>query len=330
MTELLARSWAYVDDVPDDPQIAAWPATLLPGALDEPVLLSRERALSNVCTHRGAVLLDAPCRGETVRCPYHGRRFALDGSVRAAPGFDAVPDEPLPTLGHARLGPMLFASADDAIAPLQQIVAPTLARFGLDLDALEPDPSLARAYEIDAPWTLWCENYLEGFHIPYVHPELARTLDLSRYTIEVGGDVALQLGEAREDEPAFEREGRRLGGIYLFVFPLTALNFYPWGLSLNAVQPLGERTRVVYRAYTWDASLRERGARSRGASGRRDHRALRARHAVSAVLPRRAERRARARRRVVPSARGRIRSGGVGPSPSCPDPSGRSAPDRRS
>lgn len=258
---LLARSWAYVGDVPNDTELTAWPTTLLPGSLDEPVLLTRERALSNVCTHRGAVLLDAPCRGETVRCPYHGRRFALDGEVRAAPGFDPVPDEPLPRLAHARLGPMCFVSLDENAAPLEALLGPALERFGLDLDALTPDPSAPRAYTIEAPWTAWCENYLEGLHIPYVHPELARTLDLSRYTIELAEHTALQLGEARPDEPAFEREGRRLGGIYLFVFPLTGFNFYPWGLSLNAVEPLGEtRTRVVYRAYVWDAALRERGA----------------------------------------------------------------------
>ena len=39
------------------------------------------------------------------------------------------------------------------------------------------------------------------------------------------------------------------------------LNFYPWGLSLNLVQPLApDRTRVAFLSYVWDASQLDRGA----------------------------------------------------------------------
>ena len=41
------------------------------------------------------------------------------------------------------------------------------------------------------------------------------------------------------------------------------LNFYPWGLSLNVVTPLGVGAmRVHYRAYVLDEARRERGAGS--------------------------------------------------------------------
>ncbi|MGE0790134.1 MAG: aromatic ring-hydroxylating dioxygenase subunit alpha [Sandaracinaceae bacterium] len=272
---LLARAWAYLADTPAIPDEegapTAWPFTHLPGSLDEPVLatweVDRLRVLSNVCTHRGAVLLDAPLCARTIRCPYHGRRFGLDGSVQAAPGFATLPREPLPQLRSARLGPMLFA----ALAPdveLREMLAPFDARLGfLDLDAWAPDPSSERDFTIDAHFALWCENYLEGMHIPYVHPALSRTLELAGYETEVYEHGVLQIGEAKAGEPAFELPdghpdfGSRVAAYYVFLFPLTALNFYPWGLSLNAIQPLGpDRTRIVYRAYVRDASLRERGA----------------------------------------------------------------------
>jgi choline monooxygenase len=45
------------------------------------------------------------------------------------------------------------------------------------------------------------------------------------------------------------------------VFPNLMLNFYPWGLSLNLVQPLGpSRTRVQFRSFVRDASLLGQGA----------------------------------------------------------------------
>jgi choline monooxygenase len=39
------------------------------------------------------------------------------------------------------------------------------------------------------------------------------------------------------------------------------LNVYPWGLSVNVVEPLGlDRTRVRFRSYVRDAALLEQGA----------------------------------------------------------------------
>ncbi|HJL16257.1 MAG TPA: SRPBCC family protein [Sandaracinaceae bacterium LLY-WYZ-13_1] len=268
--ELLARSWSFVADH-RALDAAASPTTFLEGALDEPLMIVRDdgrlRLLSNVCTHRAARLLDAPCDGLSIRCPYHGRRFGLDGTVRAAPGYEEPPDEPLPEVPHAELGPMLFGALEPA-HPFDALMAPVADRLAFfDFDALAPDPASARAYTVEAPWPLWCDNYLEGLHIPYVHPRLAQTLDLERYSVETFERCALQVGEARPSEPAFELPdghpdaGRRVAGYYLFLFPVTALNLYPWGLSLNAIEPLGpERTRIVYRAWTLRPELRDRGA----------------------------------------------------------------------
>jgi choline monooxygenase len=30
-------------------------------------------------------------------------------------------------------------------------------------------PDLSKKYHINCNWALYCENYLEGFHIPFVH-----------------------------------------------------------------------------------------------------------------------------------------------------------------
>jgi choline monooxygenase len=39
------------------------------------------------------------------------------------------------------------------------------------------------------------------------------------------------------------------------------LNFYPWGLSVNVVAPLGvDRTRVFFLSYVYDAERRAGGA----------------------------------------------------------------------
>src|SRR4051794_32438032 len=75
---VFARTWhviAAARDL-DDPGVAH-PATLLEGSLDEPVLLTRDgsgglHALSNVCTHRGNILVSEHCNVSSIRCRYHG------------------------------------------------------------------------------------------------------------------------------------------------------------------------------------------------------------------------------------------------------------------
>ena len=81
---VFARTWQYAahDDVV---KVAGqvYPFTLLPGALDEPLVLTRDasdriRCLSNVCTHRGTLVVEGPGHETQLRCRYHGRRFTLD------------------------------------------------------------------------------------------------------------------------------------------------------------------------------------------------------------------------------------------------------------
>jgi nitrite reductase/ring-hydroxylating ferredoxin subunit len=72
---------------------------------------------------------------------------------------------------------------------------------------------------------------------------------------------------ARAGQPAFEAAqtldaaGRRRAAYYYWLFPSTMLNFYPWGLSLNVVEPQGlERTHVLFHSYVWRPELLDQGA----------------------------------------------------------------------
>ncbi len=252
------------------------PFTLLPGCLDEPLVLTRDdegaRCLSNVCTHRGNLVVNAPCTQQTLRCRYHGRRFSLDGRFAHMPEFEGVADFPskrddLPRIPLESFGPLLFCALDPH-ASLAECMAPLRERLaGLPLDRARFDPKTSRDYTVDANWALYCDNYLEGFHVPFVHPGLTETLDYGSYTTETFPHGSLQVGIAKEGEPAFElpREhrdfGRRVAGYYYWLFPCTMINAYPWGLSVNVVRPMSvDRTLVAFWSFVWDASKREKGA----------------------------------------------------------------------
>ena len=141
------------------------------------------------------------------------------------------------------------------------------ARRFLPIDQAKLDVAASPEYELAANWALYCENYLEGFHIPYVHRSLAQGLDLDAYAIELWPRGSLQLGIAKEGEPTFDLpkghpdEGKRVAGYYAWFFPNFMLNIYPWGISANIVLPQGPTQSVVrYLTYVWDPSKRSKGA----------------------------------------------------------------------
>jgi len=112
---LFPRTWHLFPDGVAPTAAEQVPWTLLPGVLDEPLMLLGDgpRCLSNVCTHRGAVIVTERQRSRTLRCPYHGRRFSSDGRCLSAPGFegcegfpsarDHLPEVPVAALGGAAL-----------------------------------------------------------------------------------------------------------------------------------------------------------------------------------------------------------------------------------
>jgi choline monooxygenase len=252
------------------PRVRSYPSRCCPGSLDEPLVLTRDeggtlRALSNVCTHRANLLAHEGGPAKSLVCRYHGRRFGLDGVCRHMPRFEEALDFPsirdnLPEVALGTLGPLIFAGLAPPASFADMCSLFKRAR-ALPWDALVADPAASRDYVVRAHWALYCDNYLEGFHIPFVHPALARAVELTSYRTELLPWGTLQLAAAAPGEPAFEEGNERIAAYYAWLYPTTMLNFYPWGLSVNLVRPAGpERTVVSFRSYVADASQRGRGA----------------------------------------------------------------------
>ena len=277
---VFARTWQFAGH--DDLVSVAgqvYPFTLLPGGLDEPLVLTRDgddqlHCLSNVCTHRGTLVVEGAGHLSQLRCRYHGRRFTLDGRFHSMPEFEATANFPskaddLPQVSLARLERFLMVALAPAM-PFEDVAAPMRARLaGLPFADLVYDAAAARDYLVEANWALYIDNYLEGFHIPYVHSSLATTLDYGAYAVELEPYAVLQLGIARPGERAFALPtghpdaGRSIAAYYYWLFPTTMFNVYPWGVSVNVVTPLAvDRTRVSFLPFVWDESARGEGAGS--------------------------------------------------------------------
>lgn len=121
------------------------------------------------------------------------------------------------------------------------------------------DQGRSRDYIVHANWALYCDNYLEGFHIPFVHASLNAVIDYDTYTTELYDRSNLQLGLSKGGDHVFDLPrsspdyGKNVAAYYYWLFPNTMFNFYPWGLSINVVKPLGvDRTKVSFLAYVHD------------------------------------------------------------------------------
>lgn len=245
--------------------------------MDEPLLLTKDKlgkihCLSNVCTHRGNLLIEKPCQLHDIRCKYHGRRFHLDGKFMSMPEFREVKNFPteadnLTSVQLHSMGKWLFTSLQP-VQPADFFFQDINTRVGwMPFDSFTFRPDLSKDYFVDAHWALYCENYLEGFHIPFVHAGLNSVIDYGNYSVEMFPYSSLQLGIAREGElifdlpPASADYGKKIAGYYFWVFPNLMFNFYPWGLSLNVIEPIGiQRTKVRFLSYVWDESKLQMGA----------------------------------------------------------------------
>lgn len=278
---IFAPSWQFIGSeelIPENGDV--YPFTLLPGYLDEPLLLTQDKAgeitlLSNVCTHRGNLVANKACKLNHLRCRYHGRMFALNGKFASMPEFKEVedfptPDDDLPKLSLFKWGKWLFTSLDPRY-PVEVLFRDMIDRVNwLPLDDFKFQSKLSRVFNVKANWALYCENYLEGFHIPFVHAGLNAVIDYGEYATELFFPYSsLQLGLAKTGEDCFDLPvsspdyGKNVAAYYFWVFPNMMFNFYPWGLSVNVVEPVSTgECRVCFYSYVWDESKLGKGAGS--------------------------------------------------------------------
>ena len=240
----------------------------------EPLIITNDgnlRCLSNVCTHRGMILTDEPCSSKVLKCPYHGRTFELNGKFTNMPEFGGVKnfptkDDHLTEFPLEEWNGLLFTTLK--ATSFQDWIAPIEDRIGwLPIDDFMYDESRYRNYEIESNWALYVDNYLEGFHIPYVHNDLHSVLDYDDYRTELFEGGVLQIGIARDGEPCFDLPkssidyGQKIAAYYYWIFPGLMLNFYPWGLSVNVVSPISVNlTKITYYGYVWDEEKLGKGA----------------------------------------------------------------------
>ena len=253
------------------------------------------RGFHDVCRHRAGPLSDGPgalCQRQTLQCRYHGWTYSLDGRLLHTPGLrgDGEPGTEAVAAGFRRadfsllpvevasFGPLIFARLRPPVPP-QPDALPLLAQLGeLVSETLRYADTAAvlcerREYLVECNWKVYVDNYLEGYHIPMVHPALLRELDYPAYRVEPRAYHSRQYAPIRplSSSGGSERTSREYSpsegdgaAAYYWLFPNLMLNYYPDHLQVNIVQPVAvDRTLVVFEWYfaeqlTGEAQQRQR------------------------------------------------------------------------
>jgi choline monooxygenase len=222
------------------------------------------RAFYNVCRHRGGPLATKDGNAKALQCQYHGWTYLLDGSLRGVPKFDRTElfdkkDFGLVPVAVDIWEGLIFVNLAKEPAPLQTIFAGITERIApIKLSTKKFYRRLT--YEVNCNWKVYVDNYLEGYHVPYVHPELCSLLDYQNYATETFEYYSLQHSPFSSHDNVYNALSDNGGAgeaFYYCVFPNFMLNIVPGRLQSNIVVPLAHnRTRVIFDYYYEDTAPR--------------------------------------------------------------------------
>jgi len=271
--QIFERSWQVVGHHDQVRNTGDYFTTELMG---QPLLLVRAsngelRGFYNVCRHRAGPPAEGCGTRKLFRCGYHGWTYSLDGALISAPEFEGQPgfdarEFSLAPVRTAEWFNLIFVNLNAGSPPLMQTLheLPSQAeKFQFEgMKLLE-----RRTYDMKCNWKTYVDNYLEGYHLPSVHPGLNRELDYNAYTVEsykrhVRQFSPIRGGQSRDTQRLYQQSGAGLTTNYFWIFPNWMLNCYPDNVSLNVILPIeGERTFAIFDWYVPENDLKNEAAK---------------------------------------------------------------------
>ena len=213
---------------------AGWPLMVVRG--NDGVV----RGFHNMCRHRaGPLVNDGSGVCANLVCQYHGWAYAPDGRLRSARDFGETldPDEyALHPIQVATWRGQVFVHLHPSPRPL----ADDLGDFFAEMDDFPIESmTLVRSarHELACNWKTYADNYLEGYHIPLLHPELNRQFDTKRYRVDLGDKYCRHSAPARDGSPS--------AGRWLFRWPNLAINIYGDSMNVEVIVPTGPDSCTV-------------------------------------------------------------------------------------
>jgi choline monooxygenase len=260
--KIFARSWQVVGHHDKAANAGDYFTTELIG---EPLLIVRGsdgklRGFYNVCRHRAGPPAEGCGSRKLFRCGYHGWTYDLQGALISATEMEGVEgfraeDFALMPVRVEEWFHFIFVNLDRDARPLPESLS-ELPRQAEKFSFSGMKRFERRIYEMECNWKTYVDNYLEGYHLPSVHPGLNRELDYNAYVIEPYAGHVRPFSPIRGAQPGdmtprrYPEAREDLAADYFWIFPNWMLNCYPDNISLNIVLPLApERSVAIFEWY---------------------------------------------------------------------------------
>lgn len=204
--------------------------------LGPPILLVRNaqghvNAFLNMCTHRGAKLVQECTRKRRMSCPFHGWTFDLDGELVGVPGsegFDGIDraTRRLIRVPVAEWHGLIFVKGDPDAGPIDvEAHLGSMAAELAGLELAEAEPVKSSRFDVSSNWKYALDTYCESYHLATVHSRTVGTQSVSNVMAYRNLDGHHRIGFPRAellsllDKPESEWPSAvPYGGLY-YIFP---------------------------------------------------------------------------------------------------------------
>lgn len=255
--KIFARAWQVIGH---HDQVAQPGDYFTADLIGEPLLIVRGndgvlRGFYNVCRHRAGPPAEGCGSRKLFRCGYHGWTYGLDGKLISATEITGIQefraeDFALAPVCTEEWFNLVFVNLDVNAPPLLECLG-DLPRQAEKFDFPAMKLVERRTYDMKCNWKTYVDNYLEGYHLPSVHPGLNRELDYSAYSVETYPRHVRQFSPIRGTQPGdttprrYQDAREDLTTDYFWIFPNWMLNCYPDNVSINVVLPVSAETSVA-------------------------------------------------------------------------------------
>ena len=231
---------------------------------EQPILLVKNTkeeivAFHNVCSHRCLKLIDQPKNvKKIISCPYHAWAYDLNGNLIASPHFGGTNNHQPKNFNKKNYGlkPIRIKVWHDWIfininnnAPKFEKYASTLINQleGINLEKILPVATLDFG-KINTNWKFLIENFIEPYHVQFVHKKTTSQPLKDHYTIVDGNCYGSGVDMKEENATG---GSLAVSSRYLSLFPNFIIGtYYPGQLGVYLNSPIDtchtNQKRIIY------------------------------------------------------------------------------------
>jgi len=258
---VLAEGWTFVGFAHEFLNIG----DVIPVSIGEkPILLIKNNnnqitAFHNICSHRCLKLIDEKKNvGKIIRCPYHSWTYDLEGNLKVSPHFGGTNQHKPKNFNYSEHGlkpirihiwhDWIFINLNGKAKPFKEYAKSLIKKFeGINLEKIKNVATLDFG-TINSNWKFLIENFIEPYHVQFVHKTTTKQPLKDHYTIVDGICLgsAVDVKEENSDKNTLSVSSR-----YLSLFPNFIIgSYFPNQIGVYLNVPIGpgltSQKRIIY------------------------------------------------------------------------------------